>query len=415
MQVKKCGLLGGKLGHSFSPQIHALLADYDYELFPMPETEVEGFMKNGTWDAINVTIPYKETVIPYLDTVSEEARLIGSVNTVVRDDNGKMHGHNTDFYGFSYLLERGGFEISGKKCIVLGSGGSCKTVKSVLASKGAGEVYTVSRSGEYNYENISLLYDAEIIVNTTPVGMFPKNGERLLELCKFTKCTGVVDIVYNPAMTGLLLDAERLGIKHSDGLPMLVAQAKRACEIFRGEKISDGVIEDILGKLRMQMMNITLVGMPGCGKTTVGNILAQRLKREIYDTDAEICKKGRTPSDIITNDGEETFRRVEHETVEETGKLSGKIIATGGGVVTREENYEPLHQNGKIIFINRPIQLLATDGRPLSQRDGVERLYNTRLPMYRRFADAEVDGSGTAEEVAQRIMDALEVSEAEEI
>ena len=408
MQVEKCGLLGGKLGHSFSPQIHALLADYSYELFPMPENEVGDFMKNGKWDAINVTIPYKETVIPYLDTISEEARLIGSVNTVVRDNDGKIHGHNTDFYGFSYLLDSQGFEVCGKKCIILGSGGSCKTVKSVLLSKGAGEIYTVSRSGEYNYENISLLYDAEIIVNTTPVGMFPKNGERLVELDKFTRCIGVADIVYNPAMTGLLLDAERLGIKHTNGLPMLVAQAKKACEIFKNEKLPDSIIEDILKKLRLQMMNIVLVGMPGCGKSTVGKILSEVLCHELWDTDEEICKKGRTPSQIITSDGEESFRRIEHETIEEIGKLSGKIIATGGGAVTREENYEPLHQNGKIIFINRSPGLLTTDNRPISQRDGVEKLYNIRLPMYHRFADAMVDGNGTPDEVAQRIITALE-------
>ena len=407
MQVEKCGLLGGKLGHSFSPQIHALLADYSYKLFPMPENEVGDFMKNGEWDAINVTIPYKETVIPYLDTISEEARLIGSVNTVVRGDDGKIHGHNTDFYGFSYLLDSQGFEVSGKKCIILGSGGSCKTVKSVLTSKGAGEIFIVSRSGEYNYENIHLLYDAEIIVNTTPVGMFPKNGERLLELEKFTKCTGVADIVYNPAMTGLLLDAERLGIKYTNGLPMLVAQAKKACEIFKNEKLPDSIIEDILKKLRLQMMNVVLVGMPGCGKSTIGKLLSQSLGHELTDTDEEICKKGRTPSQIITDDGEDAFRRIEHEAIDQTGKLSGKIIATGGGAVTRNENYEPLHQNGKIIFINRSPELLATEDRPLSQREGVMKLYNTRLPMYRRFADAEVDGNGTPEEVAQKIILAL--------
>jgi shikimate dehydrogenase len=238
--------------------------------------------------------------------------------------------------------------------------------------------------------------------------MFPKNGERLLDLCKFTKCTGVVDIVYNPAMTGLLLDAERLGIKYSDGLPMLVAQAKRACEIFKSEMLPDRIVEEILGKLRMQMMNITLVGMPGCGKTTVGNILAERLGRELYDTDAEICKSGRTPSDIITDNGEESFRRIEHETVEEIGKLSGKIIATGGGVVKNYNNYFLLKRNGKIFNLSRLIEKLCMKGRPLSKDiETVKKLYSERKELYNQFADFTIYNNGEVDSAVKGVLENL--------
>lgn len=408
MCARRCGLLGEKLGHSFSPQIHALLADYDYKLYPMPKEDVENFMKNGGWDAINVTIPYKETVIPFLDTISDEAKSIGSVNTVVRDKDNRLHGYNTDFYGFSYLVKSMGFDIKNKKCVVLGSGGSCKTVRCVLNSFGAREIVTVSRSGENNYDNISRHYDAEIIVNTTPVGMYPNVGKKLLELDKFEKCEGVLDLIYNPASTALLLDAERLGIKHSNGLPMLVAQAKKACEIFNATTLDDDLIEKILKKLRLQMMNVVLVGMPGCGKTTVGKILAQKLSHELSDTDEKIAEIGRTPAEIITNDGEAAFRKIESDIVFEIGKQSGKIISTGGGVVTRDENYVPLHQNGKIIFIDRSPELLNSDGRPLSQSVGVKKLYDERLPLYKKFADATVDGDATPENVADGIIEILE-------
>ena len=408
MRAKHCGLLGEKLSHSFSPQIHALMADYEYRLFPTPVEQVEDFMKNGTWDAINITIPYKETVIPFLDTISDEVKAIGSVNTVVRDENNRLHGYNTDFYGFSYLVKSMGFDISGKKCIVLGSGGSSKTVRGVLNSLGAREIITVSRSGKNNYDNLSLHYDAHIIVNTTPVGMYPNVGKAVIELCHFTKCEGVIDLIYNPALTALLLQAESLGIKHSNGLPMLVAQAKRACEIFRNTVLEDSIIETVLSKLRMQMMNVVLVGMPGCGKSTVGKILAQRLAHELCDTDSEILKSGRSPSEIIKSDGEPAFRKIESEVVACVGKLSAKIIATGGGVVTREENYIPLHQNGKIIFIDRAPELLASDDRPISQSVGVQKLYNERLPMYKRFADYTVISNSTPEETAEKIITALE-------
>jgi len=403
-----CGLLGEKLAHSFSPQIHSLLADYEYKLYPMPIEQVGDFMKNGTWDAINVTIPYKETVIPFLDTISDEAKKIGSVNTVVRDKKGLLHGHNTDFYGFSYLVRSMGFEIAGKKCIILGSGGSCKTVRCVLESLGASEIVIISRSGENNYDNIHRHYDARIIVNTTPLGMYPNVGVSPVKLCNFTECEGVIDLIYNPALTALLIEAEKLGIKHSNGLAMLVAQAKKACEIFRGATLDDSIIETVLSRLRMQMLNIVLIGMPGCGKTTVGRILAEKLGRELCDTDEEIKKGGKTPAEIIVSQGEDAFRQKESEVVSLIGKCSEKIIATGGGVVTRRENYIPLHQNGKIVFIDRSPSLLTSEDRPLSQACGVRKLYNDRLPLYKEFADAVVVSDGSADETAEKILNALE-------
>lgn len=408
MCAKHCGLLGEKLSHSFSPQIHALLADYEYKLYPTPKEQVENFIKNGAWDAINVTIPYKQAVIPFLDTMSDEARAIGSVNTVVRDTNNKLHGYNTDFYGFSYLVKTMNFEIMGKKCIILGSGGSCKTVRCVLESLGASEIITISRNGENNYDNISRHYDAQIIVNTTPVGMYPNVGSSPIRLDSFTKCEGVLDLIYNPALTALLLEAERLGIKHSNGLPMLVAQAKKACEIFQNTVLEDSITETVLSKLRMQMMNVILVGMPGCGKSTVGKLLAQKLGHKLYDSDIEISKSGRTPSEIITSEGESEFRKIESQTIADMGKMSAKVISTGGGAVTREENYIPLHQNGKIIFIERSPALLACDGRPISQAQGVQKLYRERIHMYKSFADATVINDTTPEETAEKVIKALE-------
>ncbi|MBQ9940848.1 MAG: shikimate kinase [Clostridia bacterium] len=407
MGEKKCGLLGEKLSHSFSPQIHRLLADYEYSLFPTPSEKVEEFITKGDWYGINVTVPYKEKVIPYLDCISPEAKKIGAVNTVVRDKDNRLCGYNTDFYGFSYLVDFCGFDVKGKKCIILGSGGSSKTVFNVLQAKEAGEIVVISRRGENNYDNINIHSDAGIIVNTTPVGMYPENYQKLIELRDFPQCRGVIDLIYNPEKTPLLLDAEKLGIKHSNGLLMLVAQAKAASEIFTGEKISDTAIHTILSGLRREMLNVVLVGMAGCGKSTVGKILAEKTNREFLDTDDIISQNGKTPAEIITTKGEAEFRKIETEVVRQTGKQRGKIIATGGGVVTVKENYPPLHQNGIIIFINRSPKLMTSENRPLSEKYGVENLYNSRLPMYREFCDRETDGDKTPQEVAQDILDIL--------
>ena len=401
----KCGLMGEKLSHSFSPQIHRHLADYGYSLFEMPENEVEGFLKSRKFDATNVTIPYKKTVMPYLDEISDNARRIGSVNTITRTEKG-LHGDNTDYYGFSYMVKKSRIEIKGRKVLILGTGGASLTANTVCSDMGAVEVVHVSRAGEINYGNVyEKCGDFEVVVNCTPVGMYPKNLISPIDLEKLKNCIGVIDMIYNPAKTQLLLDAERLNIPYINGLSMLVAQAKRACELFVDEAIDDGEIDRITDAIHKETSNIILVGMPGCGKSTVGQILAKECGREMIDTDEMITKSQcRTPAEIITGDGEEKFRQIEHIQVAEAGKMSGKIISTGGGVVTRRENFDALRQNGMIFFINRPLDALATDGRPLSKQTKLSKMYEKRLPLYRGICDAEVRNDSTPEKCAEEIL-----------
>lgn len=405
MKIQKCGLLGEHLGHSFSPQIHRELASYSYELFEMPEWDIPSFLKSDSFDAMNVTIPYKKAVMPYLDEISDEALRIGSVNTITRTKSGGLRGDNTDYFGFSYMIDKSGISIEGKKVLVLGSGGASETAQTVCADRGAREVIVISRSGKNNYSNLSKHADAEVIVNTTPVGMYPQNGAAAVALADFPCLEGVLDMIYNPAKTQLLLDAERLGIKHINGLCMLVAQAKRACEIFLEEKIDDREIDRITSIISAETGNVVLVGMPGCGKSTIGALLAEKLGRELIDTDAMIIQKaGMSIPEIFERFGESYFRALEHACVCEAGMQSGKVIATGGGVVTREENYAPLHQNGKIFFINRKTDALPTDGRPISQSTDLNELYKKRLPMYRSFCDKEVNNDRPAEQTACEII-----------
>ena len=396
-------LLGEHLSHTFSPRIHSLLADYSYGIMEVQKENIKSFITSGQFNFLNVTIPYKKEVIPYLSALSEEAKKIGAVNTVKRTSDGRLVGYNTDYYGFDYTLKKSGISVKGAKVLVLGSGGASVTVKAVLEDSGANQIITVSRSGEDNYENISKHKDADIIVNTTPVGMYPNNGKKPIELSIFNNCRGVIDIIYNPLKTALLLDAEKLGIKNIGGLSMLVAQAKRAAEIFTDTKIDDTKIEEIVNIISFEMSNIILVGMPGCGKSTVGNVLAKISSKTFVDCDEEFKKKfGISPAEAIETLGEEKFRQMEHEVTLEIGKLTGCVIATGGGVVTRKENYDPLHQNGKIFFIERPIELLAIDGRPLSQNRGTKELYSERLPLYLEFSDRIVENQDA--EIAAKII-----------
>ena len=404
MEIKKCGLLGEHLGHSFSPQIHRELADYSYELFEMPVESVPDFLSSDRFDAMNVTIPYKKTVMPYLAEISDEATRIGSVNTITRLKSGGLRGDNTDYFGFSYMIDKLGLVIEGKKVLVLGSGGASETARTVCGDRGAREVTVISRSGKNNYLNIKKHADAEVIVNTTPVGMYPKNGAAAINLSNFPAIEGVLDMIYNPAKTQLLLDAEKLGIPHINGLCMLVAQAKRACEIFLDTKIDDAEIDRITSIIAAETGNIVLVGMPGCGKSTLGELLAEKLGRKLIDTDSMIAEKaGMTIPEIFAKYGESYFRALEHACVCEAGKQSGRIIATGGGVVTRAENYAPLHQNGKIFFINRKIEELPTDGRPISQSTNLNELYRVRLPLYRKFCDKEVNNDRPTKETVCEI------------
>lgn len=397
------GLLGEHLPHSFSPQIHSALGNNDYSLFEIAPQNLETFLKEHNFSGINVTIPYKKAVIPYLDEISQEAEKIGAVNTItVRD--GKMYGDNTDYFGFVYMLEKSGISVDGKKTVVLGGGGASATVQAVLHDFGAKEVIVVDLNTENNYDNLYLHYDGEIIVNTTPVGMYPNNLKSLVNLDDFKNLSGVLDVVYNPLKTKLILDAEERNIPCSSGLSMLVAQAKKAHEIFFNTKLDTVVCEKIENTLKMQMCNIVLIGMAGCGKTTVGQALGEKLNKQLVDTDEMVVKAENKPiPQIFAESGEDYFRKCETNAVMSAGKEKMQVIATGGGVITRPENYQPLKQNGIIVFINRDAELLPTNGRPLSQMHGVKKLYEERMPLYRGFADIEIDGNGTIEEVADRI------------
>lgn len=404
----QCGLLGEKLGHSYSPQIHAELADYDYRLYEKAPDEVEDFVRHGDWHGLNVTIPYKKTVIPFCDVLSETAAMIGSVNTLKRRPDGTIFGDNTDAFGFETLLTQTVQDsIKGRKALVLGTGGASVTVCAVLRNHGA-EVVTISRSGENNYENLDRHADARLLVNTTPVGMYPKNGVSPVDLALFPKLACVLDVVYNPARTALLLQAEKLRIPHAGGLTMLVAQAKRSSEIFLGNTLPDGEIARITKKLASSMQNIILVGMPGCGKSTVGALLAKRLGRPLLEADAELVKTaGMSIPAIFENESEPGFRRRETATLSELGKKSGAVISTGGGCVTRPENYPLLHQNGTIIWLRRDLDKLAREGRPLSLGADLSAMYAVREPLYASFADFTVDNTGTSEETVDAILEVL--------
>ena len=389
------GLLGEKLGHSFSPQIHRDLAGYDYQLLPTPPEAVEDLFARRAFQGLNVTIPYKRTVMPLCDEIDPRAAAIGAVNTVV-NRNGRLTGYNTDIDGFLYMARRAGVDMAGKKVVILGSGGTSRTARAAAGELGAREIVTVSRHGEDNYQNLSRHADAQVLVNTTPVGMYPNWGQSPVSLESFPALEGVLDVVYNPLRTALLLQAEERGLPCSCGLPMLVAQAKRAAELFTGQNIDDSRTEAVLHGLRRQLTSIVLIGMPGCGKTTVGRALAGKLGRTFVDLDEEIVRRaGTSIPEIFAREGEAGFRERESALVREFGERTGLVVSTGGGVVTRRENYIPLKQNGLLLHLRRDPAALPTDGRPLSQATAPEELWRRRAPLYAAFADGEIDNNGT--------------------
>ena len=399
----KTGLLGRKLGHSYSPQIHAYLGDYTYDLFEREPEDVEDFLRNGDFSAINVTIPYKKTVMPFC-TLTETAKYMGSVNTIVRQPDGSLLGHNTDYFGFTDLVHKSGLNAAGKKCLVLGSGGASVTAVAVLKEMGA-KVVVISRNGENNYGNLHLHADASVICNCTPVGMYPNNGISPVNLDLFPKLEGVLDMIYNPARTQLLMDAQDRGLIAENGLWMLVAQAKEAAEWFRKEKLPDSLIQYVYDKMRRQMENIILIGMPGCGKTTAGRLLAERLGKRFVDADEELVRTfGMDIPAIFAREGESGFRAKESTVLALLGKQSGLVIATGGGCVTVENNYPLLHQNGSIFWLQRDLDQLPADGRPLSQATTMEDLYRVRKPLYERFADHTLDNNGSVDKTVAELL-----------
>lgn len=403
--MKICGLLGRKLTHSYSPQIHARLGNYSYVLFEREPMELASFLKSGEFDAINVTIPYKKEVIPFLDELSPAAKKLGAVNTIVRRSDGSLIGHNTDLFGFRSMLQRSGLDCTGKKALVLGSGGASVTVCAALQDAGAA-VTVISRSGEDNYTNLYRHADAAILVNATPVGMYPHNGESPIDLSYFPRLEGVLDLVYNPARTKLVMDAQSRGLVAMNGLWMLVAQAKEASEWFTGSQIPDAVIAPIHRKLQQQMENCILIGMPGCGKSTIAAALSAAMPQaKVVDVDFEIERMaGKTIPEIFSQEGEAAFRRLETKVLAELGKQSGLIIATGGGCVTREENYPLLHQNGRIFWIQRDLKTLPTEGRPLSLQQKLEEMYRIRKPLYEAFADFTIVNDASPGEAAEKIL-----------
>ena len=389
------GLLGERLGHSFSPQIHRDLAGYDYQLLPTPPEAVEDLFARRAFQGLNVTIPYKRTVMPLCDEIDPRAAAIGAVNTVV-NQNGRLTGYNTDIDGFLYMARRAGVDMTGKKVVILGSGGTSRTARAAAGELGVREIITVSRHGEDNYQNLSRHADAQVLVNTTPVGMYPNWGQSPVSLESFPALEGVLDVVYNPLRTALLLQAEERGLPSSCGLPMLVAQAMRAAELFTGQNIDDSRAEAVLHGLREQLTSIVLIGMPGCGKTTVGRALAEKLGRTFVDLDEEIVRRaGTSIPEIFAREGEAGFRERESALVREFGERTGLVVSTGGGVVTRRENYIPLKQNGLLLHLRRDPAALPTDGRPLSQATAPEELWRRRAPLYAAFADGEIDNNGT--------------------
>lgn len=399
----RCGLLGRKLGHSYSPQIHSHLGDYEYRLIEKEPEQLAEFFRMGDFTGLNVTIPYKKDVIPFCSELSPCAKAMGAVNTIVRRRDGSLIGHNTDYHGFEVMLVHSKLSVAGKKVLVLGSGGASNTAVQVLKAHGA-NVLVISRSGGNNYENLHLHGDAAVIVNATPVGMYPYPGISPVDLSLFPKLEGILDMIYNPSRTKLLMDAEARGLVAENGLRMLVAQAKESAEWFTGSSIPDHLVEEIHSHLERQMKNIILIGMPGSGKSSVGRVLAQRTGKRFVDADTLIEKLGgKNIPEIFAQDGEAYFRDLETQALEILGKSSGAVIATGGGCVTQQRNYRLLHQNGDIFWLQRNIDKLPTDGRPLSQAGNLSKMYAIRKPLYESFADYVIDNNSSMDAAVNRI------------
>lgn len=405
----KYGLIGEHLTHSFSKIIHEEIGDYVYEIKEIEPESVDSFMKAKDFLAINVTIPYKETVIPYLDYIDDSAKKIGAVNTVL-NKNGTLYGYNTDYSGMKALALKIGIEIKGKKVLIIGTGGTSKTATAVVTDMGAREIIYVSNikvEGAYSYEEVYANHtDAEIIFNTSPVGMYPKNDGTPIDLSKFPKLEGLLDVVYNPIRTNLVIEAQRLGIKAEGGLYMLGAQAVYAYEHFMATSVDKTLCDSIFNKVLAEKDNIILTGMPSSGKTTIGKLLAEKTGKTFVDTDDEIVKKiGMDIPSYFAKYGEAEFRKAESEVIKEISPKNSLIIATGGGAILNYDNIRRLKQNGKIYFLDRCLdKLMPTSNRPLSSDiTALKKRYDERYPIYKATCDIQVDGNGAPDEVADLI------------
>ena len=406
----KFGLLGRTLGHSFSPRIHNALGNTNYELFEREPSQLQEFFANPELQGINITFPYKVNALEACDVVDPRAERIGCVNTMVRKD-GKWHGYNTDYDGFVFTLKHAGIDVSGKECIILGDGASSATVHVALEDLGAKSITHLSRKTAPLYTDAPNYYEtAQIIINCTPIGMYPHNPASLIDIMQFSKLEGVVDLIYNPRRTVLLLQAEMMGIPHCDGLPFLVAQGVEAANHFQGESFGTKEIEQILRDMRREKENIILIGMPGVGKTTVGKAIGKEIGRTCIDVDQELAKEIGDISKYITEQGEAAFREKEAEMIAKLGTQTGIVISTGGGCVTVPKNYAHLRQNGRIYQLTQPVEKLSTSGRILSG-GGIERLREleeTRTPMYESFAQCIVEHNRNAPETVAAILEDFE-------
>ena len=413
------GLIGENLSYSFSPRIHKLLGGYDYTLMEMDREQAAQFVREGEWDGLNVNKAYQDAILPLCDTITDAVRKVGSINALVKLEDGSICGHNTDYYGFSHLLNTYGIDVLGRKVVVLGSGSVAKAAHAVLNDRGAAEVVTIGEDGEVPFEGIEEHYDAEYVVNATSTGVYPTCPDSPIDLAPFAR-TGelregygdglfvFIDTVYNPARSGLSLQAEKLGIPVAGGLPMFVAQAKASVELFTGKRISMQQMEAAQRRIAFETANIVLVAMPSGGKSTIGALVAEKLGREFVDIDNFIPEAaGKSIPEIFAEEGEEAFRLIETEVTADICKESGRVVACGGGVVTRPRNYDLLHQNGIIVMLRRPLEQLICDGRPMSISKGVPRLARERAPRYLAWADVTVDNTLTPDQVADRVIDTV--------
>ena len=408
----KFGLLGRTLGHSFSPRIHSALGNTNYELFEREPSQLQEFFADPELQGINITIPYKVNALEACDVVDPRAERIGCVNTMVRKD-GKWHGYNTDYDGFVFTLQHAGIDVSDKECIILGDGASSATVHVALEDLGAKNIVHLSRKTAPFYGDAPNYYEtAQIIINCTPIGMYPHNPANLIDITQFSKLEGVVDLIYNPRRTILLLQAEMMEIPHCDGLPFLVAQGVEAANHFQGESFGTKEIEQILRDMRREKENVILIGMPGVGKTTVGKALGEEMGRTCVDVDQELEKEIGDISTYITEQGEPAFREKEAEMIAKLGTQTGLVISTGGGCVTVPKNFAHLRQNGRIYQLTQPVENLSTTGRVLSSGglDRLRELEEIRTPMYESFAQCIVEHNRNAPETVAAILEDFEAN-----